>query len=165
MRASEHKTAFQFTGYHMVGVMVAFFGTIISVNLLMAYYATSTWSGLVVPNSYVASQEFNGKVAALQKMMATGIRGELSIVNGQIRYRLTWPEEKPVAADEVTAAFKRPVSEDQDFTVRLQPVGNGTYMLKQPVEPGHWIVELKASSGGQLIMHEAVRIDAQGEAR
>ena len=52
----------EFTGYHMVAVMTLFFGTIISVNLLMAWYANTSWSGLVVKNSYVASQEFNGKL-------------------------------------------------------------------------------------------------------
>jgi 1,2-dihydroxy-3-keto-5-methylthiopentene dioxygenase len=33
----------------------------------MAYLATSTWSGLVVKNTYVASQQFNGKTAAIRK--------------------------------------------------------------------------------------------------
>jgi nitrogen fixation protein FixH len=55
------KTAGTFTGWHMLGIMVAFFGVIIAVNLTMAYNAIHSWSGLVVQNTYVASQEFNDK--------------------------------------------------------------------------------------------------------
>ena len=42
----------EFTGWHMVGVMCLFFGTIISVNLYLAYQANHSWTGLVVKNSY-----------------------------------------------------------------------------------------------------------------
>ncbi len=55
------KTSGAFTGWHMLGIMVAFFGVIIAVNITMAYKAVSSWSGLVVKNTYVASQEFNDK--------------------------------------------------------------------------------------------------------
>ena len=48
-----------FTGRHITIIMVAFFAVVIAVNLLMARYATSTFGGVVVENSYVASQNFN----------------------------------------------------------------------------------------------------------
>ena len=51
----------EFTGRHMLAIMLAFFGTIIAVNLVMAIFASRSWTGLVVKNSYVASQEFNEK--------------------------------------------------------------------------------------------------------
>ena len=50
----------RFTGYHMAAILVAFFGVIIAVNMVMATLATRTFGGVVVENSYVASQEFNG---------------------------------------------------------------------------------------------------------
>jgi nitrogen fixation protein FixH len=43
----QSQKGFVFTGYHMLAILVAFFGVIISVNLLMAYYANSSWSGLI----------------------------------------------------------------------------------------------------------------------
>ncbi|MEO0913737.1 MAG: FixH family protein, partial [Pseudomonadota bacterium] len=56
----------KFTGWHMFAVMVLFFGTIISVNLTLAYFASQSWTGLVVKNSYVASQHFNEDQARLK---------------------------------------------------------------------------------------------------
>jgi hypothetical protein len=44
---------------HMTAILVAFFGVVVVVNFTMAGYASSTFGGIVVENSYVASQHFN----------------------------------------------------------------------------------------------------------
>ena len=62
----------EFTGRHMLAAMLAFFGVIIAVNITMAVFAQTSWTGFVVRNSYVASQEFNGKVAAARAQAALG---------------------------------------------------------------------------------------------
>ena len=43
----------EFTGAHMLAVMVAFFGTVIAVNLVLAVLARSSWTGLVVELSLI----------------------------------------------------------------------------------------------------------------
>lgn len=160
---AETRKAFTFTGWHMLAIMLAFFGTIITVNFTMAYFATSTWSGLVVKNTYVASQEFNGKTAAIKEMLATGIAGDLSVDTKGMRYRLTLPNNVPVVADSVLAHFKRPVGEHQDFELVMTPAGDGLYLAETAVLPGSWIVEIKATKGGKMIMHEAKRVTVSGE--
>jgi nitrogen fixation protein FixH len=160
---AETRKAFTFTGWHMLAIMLAFFGTIITVNFTMAYFATSTWSGLVVKNTYVASQEFNGKTAAIKEMLATGITGDLSVDAKGMRYRLTLPNNVPVVADSVLAHFKRPVGEHQDFELVMTPAGGGLYLAETAVLPGSWIVEIKATKDGKLIMHEAKRVTVSGE--
>lgn len=160
---TKSEKSFVFTGWHMVVTMVLFFGTIITVNLTMAYLASSTWSGLVVKNTYVASQEFNGKAAGIRAMLATGIKGKLEVAGGKIRYNLTMPGNEPVIAEQVTAHFKRPVGEHQDFMADLQMVSPGIYEATHEVLSGHWIVEMKAVRNGELVMHEANRIAVIGE--
>lgn len=160
---AETRKAFTFTGWHMLAIMLAFFGTIITVNFTMAYFATSTWSGLVVKNTYVASQEFNGKTAAIKEMLATGIAGDLSVDAKGMRYRLTLPNNVPVVADSVLAHFKRPVGEHQDFELVMTPDGDGLYFAETAVLPGSWIIEIKATKDGKLIMHEAKRVTVSGE--
>jgi nitrogen fixation protein FixH len=49
-----------FTGWHMALILIGFFAVVVGVNLLMARFASSTFGGVVVENSYVASQQFNG---------------------------------------------------------------------------------------------------------
>ena len=67
--------------------MVAFFGVVIAVNLLMAHYAVSTFSGTVVDNSYVASQEFNGWLGAARAQRALGWTVE---VRRSMRRAMSW---------------------------------------------------------------------------
>jgi len=160
---TEARKSFTFTGWHMLAIMLAFFGTIITVNFTMAYLATSSWSGLVVKNTYVASQQFNGKTAAIREMLATGIAGDLSVDAKGMRYRLTLPGNTPVVADAVTAHFKRPVGIAQDFELQLTPAGDGLYLAETVVLPGSWIVEMQAIKDGKMIMHEAKRITVSGE--
>jgi nitrogen fixation protein FixH len=62
----------KFTGWHMTGILVAFFGVVVSVNVFMAQAAISTFGGTVVDNSYVASQKFNGWLDKAEAQKALG---------------------------------------------------------------------------------------------
>jgi nitrogen fixation protein FixH len=62
----------------MLFSMVAFFGVIITVNMIMARFAVTTWSGLVVPNTYVASQQFNTQAELNRGRSRPGISMSLS---------------------------------------------------------------------------------------
>jgi nitrogen fixation protein FixH len=157
-----HTKSFVFTGWHMAGVVGLFFGTIISVNFYMAYQAVHSWSGLVVENTYVASQQFNSKVAEAKALGASGISGTLTVEQGVIRYVISGPDGKPVPVDTVTATFKRPVGDHQDFSVDLTDVGNGTYEAARDVLPGHWIVDTSAMRNGDRILHHNRRIAVIG---
>lgn len=155
-------TGFVFTGRHMWALMILFFGTVIAVNFTMAWYAHSSWSGLVVENSYVASQEFNEKAALAKTIEASGVKGALEVKGDVIHYQLSDAKADPVIADRVTLNFRRPVGDHQDFSVALNDAGSGRFTGTHAVLPGQWIVESEAVRGEQVVMHEAVRILVEG---
>jgi nitrogen fixation protein FixH len=152
----------EFTGRHMLLTTVAFFGVVISVNVTMAYLASSSWSGLVVENTYVASQEFNGKAAAMKAMAASGIVGTLSLKDNAIHYNIATRDGAPADVDAVTATFKRPVGDHEDFQVALGQVSAGRFQTVHRVAAGEWIVEVLSHRQGKLVMHEATRIATAG---
>ncbi|TNM64903.1 FixH family protein [Aliirhizobium smilacinae] len=154
--------SFVFTGWHMAGVMVLFFGTIISVNVFMAYNAITSWSGLVVPNTYVASQQFNGKVAQARALAATGVNGRLAVTADGVRYEVLGADGQPVATDRLVLNFKRPVGEHQDFSIEMVAEGQGVFAASRQILPGHWIVEAIAERGGERILHHAERVSVHG---
>jgi nitrogen fixation protein FixH len=147
-----------FTGRHMLAVMLAFFGVIIGVNVTLAWYASSSWSGLVVENTYVASQQFNGKAEAMRAMAASGIVGEISVRDGLIAYSLRNRDGSPATADEVAVHFRRPVGDRQDFAATLSAAGAGRFEAMHAVPAGEWIVEIVSRRGESTVMHEAYRI-------
>lgn len=154
---------FVFTGKHMVLVMVAFFGTVISVNFFMAYNAIHSWSGIVVPNTYVASQQFNDKVAIQRAIVASGIKGKLSVEGGVVQLTISHPEKGPIDVEKAMATFRRPVGEGQDFVVELTRAAPGLYKATHEVRSGQWIAEVKATDGETVVVHQANRIMVLGE--
>ena len=135
-----------FTGRHMIMVMVAFFGVIISVNLLMAYYANTTWSGLVVKNSYVASQEFNQTVADVKEQDALGWKDSLSASAGKITFSLQDANGVPVAITSVKMIFRRPVTDSADMTIELAAGPNAVWEAAQTLADGVWIAEIDVTA-------------------
>ncbi len=148
-----------FTGWHMLTIMVLFFGTIISVNMTMAYFATSSWSGLLVKNTYVASQKFDEDVALDREMQQRGWLSELMIDGRTVTYRLADEEGRPIAADTITVSINRPVGVDGDQTVALTDVGGGAYSAALAVDEGEWIARITAHKDGELVYREVQRLE------
>ncbi len=127
----------EFTGWHMLGVLFLFFGTIISVNLTLAYFANSSWTGLVVQNSYVESQLFNEKTKEKLRQAELGWSGDVSYEAGTFSIALT---DKAGAALEdciVTARIGHPASSADDRTVQMA-YRDGVYAGETELAPGIW---------------------------
>lgn len=148
----------EFTGRHMLLLLVAFFGTVIAVNLLLAVLAEKTWTGLVVENSYVESQRFNRKIAEAREQAALNWHGSLSISDGEIRYGLASSVGTPVRLDGVVVHFRHPAYESADFTVGLERRGDGAFSVERTVPDGAWIIEVDADAGLARPYREVSRV-------
>lgn len=133
-----------FTGKHMLLAMVAFFGVIITVNLVMATFASKSWTGLVVKNSYVASQEFNEIAAAAREQDRLGWQGQFAAKDGRVTYQLTDRNGGRIRASDITLAFKRPAFEADDHEVKLAVDADGTYQADHRLGDGIWVVQVAA---------------------
>ena len=152
-----------FTGWHMLAILVAFFGVVISVNLLMAWYANSSWSGLISKDTYVASQDFNIEAAKARAWADEGFKGEFVVKGKMLDYRLQGPAAKIGSLGEILAIFHRPVGDKQDFTIKLKKAGEGFFASEHNLAAGQWIVDLAAIENGKTIFHQADRIFIQGK--
>jgi nitrogen fixation protein FixH len=141
---SQRPSTGEFTGRHMLLIMLAFFGVIIAVNLTMATFANSSWTGLIVKNAYVASQHFNEKAQAARAQEALGWTGSMTLVDGEFRYTLADAGGSPVALEPSQVFFRRPVDDRHDQTVALEPAGHGAVTGAVALADGVWIVEVEA---------------------
>lgn len=136
----------QFTGRHMLFAMLAFFGVIITVNLTMAMFANSTWTGLVVKNSYVASQAYNRELEQAKVQAARGWTGNISYSDGSVVLSLTDKAGQPVLLETSIVRIGRPAFEQADHRVAMVHQGNGVYHAAGTLEPGIWQVSVRATS-------------------
>lgn len=151
----------QFTGRHMAAVMVLFFGTIIAVNFTMAFLATSTWSGLVVGNSYVESQRFNTVTATRERQAARGWSIDTRYADGRFAVALADREGRAVGADSVTAAIGRPASAQQDRTLILLPLREGGFGGDTDLAPGLWEADVIVETAGKERWEKRVRFHVE----
>lgn len=137
----------EFTGRHMLGIMIAFFSVIIAVNLLMATLANTSWTGLVVKNTYVASQEFNRKAQEGRAQAELGWQPRLAIADGTVRYAMLDRAGHPVAMTGVTMTFRHPAYDKMDVTLTLVPAAGGEFTIDHLPTDGLWIVDVEAQAG------------------
>ena len=148
----------EFTGRHMLYLLLTFFGTIIAVNILLAVLAERTWTGLVVENSYVASQEFNRRIAEAREQAALGWHGALSIGKDTVGYGIASADGTPVKLDRVTVHFRHPAYDTADFTLRLDRQAGDRFSAGHAIPDGAWIVEVDADAGRARPFRDVRRI-------
>jgi len=136
----------KFTGRHMLVIMLAFFGVIIAVNVVMATLANTSWTGFVVENSYVASQEFNAKAEQGRAQAALGWKSDLTIAGGEVRYGLTDAAGKAVSLAGVTVQLRRPAYDAEDRSLVLAPSRDGAFATPATLRDGLWIIEIDADA-------------------
>ena len=137
----------EFTGRHMLAIMVAFFGVIIAVNLTMAFMARKSWTGLVVENPYIASQEFNTRAAEARAQEELGWGSELLIEEGSLTYLLRDADGVALRPRAGTAYFRHPAYAASDREVALTALPDGRLTARVDLPDGIWIVEVQTDAG------------------
>lgn len=132
------QSARPFTGRHMLIIMLGFFATVFAANMTMVYYASHSWTGLVVKNSYVASQEFNETTEKMLANAAVDAHPVLTYEVGVLRLTLKTKAGEAIAASNVKLSLGRPSNESQDKTFDLVAAGAGLYESTQNFGPGQW---------------------------
>jgi nitrogen fixation protein FixH len=144
-RAQEDQQAGKFTGRHMLIIMLVFFGVIVSVNVTMAVLAARSWTGLVVKNSYVASQHFNEGLQAAREQRKRGWQSSLAYENGVIQFSLRDRHDQPLVLGDLKLDYGRPAFEQADQAAALTQVGPGVYRAVVDLKSGIWALKI---SGG-----------------
>lgn len=143
-----------FTGWHMLGVMLAMFGTIIAVNAVMATYAVTTFGGTVVDNSYVATARYNGWLAAARAQELRGWRIETKLDDDRLM-RVVVRSPGGEVAGSVRATARHPLGRAPDRPLAFVRAADGAYVATQPLPSGRWHLNLVVTIGASKGRFEA----------
>ena len=139
------KTAKPFTGRHMTAILIAFFAVVIAVNMLMATLATRTFGGVVVQNSYVASQKYNEWLAKAREQEKLGW-----VIAPKLDEQRRVTVALGVTGAIVTGFARHPLGREADVPLRFLAVLGGV-RAERPLPEGRWAVHLLVRKGS----HEA----------
>lgn len=137
----------QFTGRDMAIVMVAGFGLVVAVNFYMAARAADSFGGVVVENSYVASQKFNGWLDKAQHSRALGWKAVIG--RDAAGHLLVETAGVPEGAM-VRAELRRPLGDAGLELITLNGTDTGRYRSQAPLDKGRWIVRLEIWNGADI---------------
>ena len=129
----------QITGRHVFGIFAFAFGTIIAVNMTLAFAAVRSFPGLEVKNSYVASQSFQAQRSAQE-----ALGWDVSATLNDDRLTLRFTKDGVAVIPEIeTAVFGRAtdVSVDQVPEFALD---HGAFTARVDAGPGNWNLRVAA---------------------
>ena len=136
----------EFTGRHMALVFVCGFAIVIAVNLFMAYKAIGGFHGVVVNNSYVASQEFNGWLEQAERSRALGWE---AIPERREDGRVVLTTAGVPEGATITAQLRRPLGAHEFADLGFSPLGEGRWLSDAPVAEGRWTARIAITAAGQ----------------
>lgn len=135
-----------FTGRRMAAILVGFFAVVIAVNLVMARLASSTFGGVVVDNSYVASQNFNKWLGAAAAQDRLGwAASALRLPDGRIAVRMTGLPAAPAA---LIAQARHPLGRMADRTLAFAQVAPGRFVSDAALPAGRWRLRIEVTAAG-----------------
>ena len=134
----------KFSGWHFFLIMSGAFGTVISANLTLAYFAHGSFPGLDVPNPYIASQQFDTRRKAQE---ALGWESQLMVDPSMVTLRVTKEDGSPANLHSVT------------IRVGSATTSRNDQMIVPHRQGDHFVAPVKLESGNKLIFIDAVAED------
>ena len=139
----------RFTGWHMSGILIAMFATIIAVNIAMAYFAVTTFGGTVVDSSYVATRNYNRWLAEARSQQA--LRWQVTAtLDPERRVRITATAPTGPIDGVVRVVARHPLGRAPDRAIGFNPTGDGRYLATRPLPAGRWTLKITVASGNSV---------------
>lgn len=151
------------TGRGVLAIAIAAFLVMLAPNIILAVTATRTFSGVVVEDSYLASQDFDRLKAA---QLALGWRVQLDHEAEVLRLDFSDAAGRVVRPASLAVAMGRPTTTRDDHAIALQETPTG-YAGRAPMAAGHWRVEIVATAADGTAFRQSrdVWVDPREAAR
>lgn len=148
----------ELTGRHVLFIVLASFGVIVGVNLLLAWQAVATFPGLEVRNGYVASQNFDAERRA-QRALGWQVRTRLE--SGVLTVSFAGPDGRPAEVASVSAVLGRATNAADDQAPAFEAVDRGLFRAPVEVERGQWVLQLRAVAADGTAFRQRVSVSVR----
>lgn len=144
------------TGGKVLAITVAFFGVIISVNLFMAFKAISTFPGLEVDNSYVASQVFD-KNRKAQENLGWTLAADYTRADQQLKLNFTGKDGKPAEVRKLDVLVGRTTEAKDDRRPIFANQGD-VWTAQTELANGLWLLRVEAEAADGTAFSQRIEI-------
>jgi nitrogen fixation protein FixH len=152
------------TGAKVLFMLLAFFGVVIGVNMIMMRLAIQTLPGTDVDSAYSASLAYEHEIAAAHDQNARNWKVDAHIQRGPdggatLQVEARDDSGKPMSGLKFQGRFERPTDRRADLPVALAETGIGIYRGSAPmIAPGQWDLVLEGDAAGQRMFLSKNRV-------
>jgi nitrogen fixation protein FixH len=163
MNGSPDKTK-PLTGCKVFLLLVAFFGVVIGVNLIMMKLAIQTLPGTEVDSAYSASLAYEREITAAYDQNARNWKVDAHVRRGADGGATLQVEAYdntgiPMSGLKFQGSFERPTDKRADRPVALAEVGRGIYRGTTPeIASGQWDLVLQGDMAGRRMFLSKNRV-------
>src|SRR3954452_15156130 len=152
------------TGRKVLFMLLAFFGIVIGVNMIMMKLAIQTLPGTEVDSAYSASLSYESEIAAAHDQNARNWKvdariGRDSAGGATVQLEARDNNGTPMSSLKFQARFERPTDRRADKPVALAEVAIGIYRGNAAgIVPGQWDLVLEGEAAGQRMFLSRNRV-------
>ena len=151
------------TGRMVFFMMVAFFGVVIGVNLVMMRLAIQTLPGTEVDSAYSASLAYQKEIATAQAQSARNWKVDAHVERSKggatLQVEARDKDGRPMSGLTFQGRFERPTDRRADLPIALAEVGIGIYRgSAETIAPGQWDLVLEGAAAGQRMFLSKNRV-------
>jgi nitrogen fixation protein FixH len=152
------------TGRMVLFSLLAFFGVVIGVNIIMMRLAIQTLPGTEVDSAYSASLAYESEIAAAHDQNQRNWKVDAHVERGpgggaMLRVEAHDNSGKPISGLKFQGRFERPTDRRADQPVTLAEVESGVYRGSSPlISPGRWDLVLEGDVAGQRMFLSKNRV-------
>lgn len=150
----------EITGKHVLGFTVSAFAIIIGVNVVMAWKAVSTFPGLEVGNSYVASQTFDADRSAQQALGWTLVP-QYDAAAKELHLAFTDAAGNSVRLRDLSVLVGRPTSAASDMRPAFVHKA-GVYVAKADLTKGNWMMLVEGHAEDGTVFRQRIDLNVKG---
>ncbi|MEP9351695.1 FixH family protein [Xanthobacter sp. KR7-225] len=152
----------EITGRMVLFALLAFFGVVVGVNVVMARFAVSTFGGVETESSYKAGLAFKGELAAAAQQearhWAVDVGLESSGADRIVLVRATDAAGRPLTGLVADGRLAHPTDSRRDVALDLEPLGGGRYRAEAEAGAGQWDLVIDFSQGGARVFRSKNRV-------
>lgn len=153
------------TGRFVLGVTVAFFGTVLAANIVMMRIAISTMPGVNVDSAYSASLAYEKEIANARRQDQRDWTVNAHVErtrdgNAMLQIDARDAKGKPITGLSVQCRFERPADRRGDISVSLDESGGGAYRGIVPgIAAGQWDLVIESRAADQVVFMSKNRMN------
>ncbi|MCF8484106.1 MAG: FixH family protein [Rhodobacteraceae bacterium] len=150
----------EITGRQVFGFTAGAFGIIIAVNLLLAYKAVTTFPGLEVSNSYVASQDFDRSRLA-QEALGWTLTASYETAEKRLYLSFVDANGRPAPLAALSVLVGRTTEARDDQTPEMINA-SGLWTAPLDLTEGKWLLRVDAKAADGTAFSQRIGLFVKG---